>query len=183
MGDIIVYEFCGDDGCDTCSSFTGFSINEKPERPHPNCECDIYECTAEEISDGEYEIEEENFDRDTDWTEIEYYYDNCNNNDPCHIEFHLEEDAELCTDCMVDENLLLDPAVDMMNDIFEFDIPPHSSGTVRILKEREIIQWLGNVYHTCEIGDETIRHIICFVSGKYEHNYNITGEVDFEPCD
>ena len=185
MGDIIVYEFCGDDGCDICSSFTGFSIDEIPERPHPNCLCEINEIELDEDwgSWDSIEIEETDHNLDSEWIEMELYYDNCDNDESCHVEYHLEEDAEICVDSTEAEAKVMGYACDMMDDMFEFDIPPHHHGTVKILKEREIISWEGLVRFTYNLDDGTTHETATSICGTYEHNYNISGEVDFEPCD
>lgn len=37
-----IYHFDGSGGCDTCSALTGW-YDDRPERPHPNCQCNITE--------------------------------------------------------------------------------------------------------------------------------------------
>ncbi|MCK4797887.1 MAG: hypothetical protein KAT05_10915 [Spirochaetes bacterium] len=67
-GWIYYYHFNGDDGCDICSSMTGY-YDEEPERPHPNCDCPIvdwinygYKTVYKEKNEGqgsEYEQQHE----------------------------------------------------------------------------------------------------------------------------
>lgn len=179
-----IYVFDGTGGCDYCIEATSYSIDEEPLRPHPYCDCPIFEIDTEDLADCEMILTDLIVDEYEFHEEISVYAIGCEETTDGAIPFGRDEDVQEGFDEglreLIDASGWTPPSTEPLSG--DLILEHGWIHTITVTFVRYVAIFEAEVAYNCTVGGTVVTIPGGQKTGFYEKTYRVDIERDSERC-